>query len=98
MGQIMNEAPDNLVEQLKCRLIESLNLEGMVPEQIDAAAPLFGQGLGLDSLDAIEVAVLVERDYGVSVRSLNLGREVFGSVNSLAAFIRNNQAARSVAG
>jgi len=94
----MNEAPDNLVEQLKCRLIESLNLEGMVPEQIDAAAPLFGQGLGLDSLDAIEVAVLVERDYGVSVRSLNLGREVFGSVNSLAAFIRNNQAARSVAG
>jgi acyl carrier protein len=94
----MNDAPDDLVQQLKCRLIESLNLEGMTPEQIDAGAPLFGEGLGLDSLDAIELAVLIERHYGVSVRNLSLGREVFGSINSLAAYIRKSQGAQPVAG
>ena len=53
---------DNLILQLKNQIIEVLNLEDMTPEDIDAEAPLFGDGLGLDSIDALELIVLLERE------------------------------------
>ena len=55
---------EQLVEQLKQQLIDALNLEDMTPADIDADAPLFGEGLGLDSIDALEVILLLEKNYG----------------------------------
>ena len=83
---------DELIEPLKRQIIEALNLEEVTPEQIDPAAPLFGTGLGLDSIDALELVVAVEKHYGVRILELEAGRRAFASVNALAAFIRESQA------
>ena len=74
-------------ENLKKILIEELNLEDLTPEEIEDDAPLFGEGLGLDSLDAVELVVLLEKHFGVEVKNLDEGREAFRSINTLAAFI-----------
>ena len=74
-------------EKLKRILIEELNLEDVTPEEIEDNAPLFGEGLGLDSLDAVELVVLLEKHFGVEVKNLDEGREAFQSVNTLVAFI-----------
>jgi acyl carrier protein len=74
-------------EQLKKLIIEELNLEDISPEDIEDDAPLFGEGLGLDSLDAVEIVVLLEKHFGVDVKSLDDGREAFRSINALAAYI-----------
>ena len=74
-------------EQLKKLIIEELNLEDISPEDIEDDAPLFGEGLGLDSLDAVEIVVLLEKHFGVEVKSLDEGREAFSSINALAAYI-----------
>jgi acyl carrier protein len=74
-------------ERLKKIIIEELNLEDISPEDIEDDAPLFGEGLGLDSLDAVEVVVLLEKHFGVEVKSLDEGREAFGSINALTAYI-----------
>ena len=73
---------------LKEALVRDLRLEDITPEDIDSTAPLFGdKGLGLDSLDAVELVVLVERLFGVSIASAEEAREIFGSVEQLAAYI-----------
>jgi acyl carrier protein len=74
-------------EKLKKIIIEELNLEDVSPEDIEDDAPLFGEGLGLDSLDAVEIVVLVEKHFGVEVKSIDEGREAFSSINALAAYI-----------
>jgi acyl carrier protein len=74
-------------ENLKKILIEELNLEDLTSEEIEDDAPLFGEGLGLDSLDAVELVVLLEKHFGVEVKNLDEGREAFRSVNTLVAFI-----------
>ena len=74
-------------EQLKKIIIEELNLEDISPEDIEDDAPLFGEGLGLDSLDAVEIVVLLEKHFGVEVKSLDEGHEAFSSINALAAYI-----------
>jgi acyl carrier protein len=74
-------------ENLKKILIEELNLEDLTPEEIEDDAPLFGEGLGLDSLDAVELVVLLEKHFGVVVKNLDEGREAFQSVNTLVALI-----------
>lgn len=76
-----------LKETLKKILVEELNLEDIAPEEIEDDAPLFGEGLGLDSLDAVEVVVLLEKFFGVEVKDLDEGREAFQSINTLVAFI-----------
>lgn len=73
----------NIKEELKQALIEGLNLEDVRPEDIDDDAPLFGEGLGLDSLDAVEIVVLVQRAYGVEIKDMEEGREAFQSINGL---------------
>jgi acyl carrier protein len=83
---------DELVNTLKRQIIEALNLEEVTPEQIDPAAPLFGTGLGLDSIDALELVVVLEKHYGIRIVELEAGRKAFASVNALAAFVRENQA------
>lgn len=83
---------DNLKTELKLKLIDSLNLDGMTPEDIDDNAPLFGdQGLGLDSIDVLELIVLLERNYGIRLDSPSKGKEVFRSVAVMADYIAANR-------
>jgi acyl carrier protein len=74
-------------EQLKKLIVEELNLEEISPEDIEDDAPIFGEGLGLDSLDAVEIVVILEKHFGVEVKSLDEGREAFRSINALTAYI-----------
>lgn len=76
-----------LQERLKKLLIEDLNLEDVTPEEIADDDPLFKDGLGLDSLDAVELVVLVEKHFGVVIKDMEEGRTAFASINSLASFI-----------
>jgi acyl carrier protein len=73
--------------RIKRLIVESLNLEGMKPEMIEDEAPLFGEGLGLDSVDALELVVALEKEFGIRIKSQEIGREVFSSVSTLSQFI-----------
>ncbi len=78
---------EELKEQLKAQLIEQLNLEDITPDEIDSSEPLFGDGLGLDSIDALEIIVLLEKEYGIKLEDPKKGKDVFQSIDSLAAYI-----------
>ncbi|MGM9633542.1 MAG: phosphopantetheine-binding protein [Alloprevotella sp.] len=78
---------EELIEKLKSEIIEVLNLEDLTPADIDADAPLFGEGLGLDSIDALELIVLLERNYGIKLKDAAEGKEVFKSVAVMADYI-----------
>jgi len=80
-------ADDELKQKLKEIIISELNLEGKEPGDIDDAAPLFGEGLGLDSLDALQLAMAVEENFGVQVPEGDEARPIFASVNALAEHI-----------
>ena len=73
-------------------LIEALNLEEITPEDIDSEAPLFGDdGLGLDSIDALEIILILERNYGIKIENPAKGKEIFYSVRTLADYITAHQ-------
>lgn len=75
-------------------MVESLNLEEVAPEAIDPEAPLFGAGLGLDSIDALELSLAISKQYGFQLRSDNDdNRRIFGSLRALAAHVEANKAA-----
>ncbi len=78
---------EELIEKLKVQIIEQLNLEDVEPDEIDANEPLFGEGLGLDSIDALELIVLLEKEYGIKIENPKEGQEIFYSVRSLAEYI-----------
>lgn len=82
---------DNLIKQLKEEIIEVLNLEEVTPEDIDENAPLFGEGLGLDSIDALELIVLMEKNYGIRLTDPTQGKEIFKSVAVMADYISKNR-------
>lgn len=83
---------EELIEELKRQLIEALNLEEITPEEIDAEAPLFGNdGLGLDSIDALEIILILERNYGIKIENPGKGKEIFYSVRTLAEYITLNR-------
>ena len=78
--------------KLKKEIIEVLNLEDIKPEDIDENAPLFGEeGLGLDSIDALELIVLMEKNYGIKLKDPNEGKEIFKSINVMADYISKNR-------
>jgi acyl carrier protein len=80
-------------EELKAKIIESLNLQDVTPEQIGNDAPLFGAGgLELDSIDALELVVMLEKNYGIVIKDMEEGRPAFKSPNTLAAFINARRA------
>ena len=80
-----------LKENLKKQIIEQLNLEDVKPVDIKDDAPLFGDGLGLDSIDALELIVLLEKHYSIKMINPEDGKKVFTSINSMAAFIANEK-------
>lgn len=82
---------EELIEKLKLQIIEQLNLEDMEPEDIDADDPLFGDGLGLDSIDALELIVLLEKEYGIKIQNPKDGQKIFFSLKTMAEFIQENQ-------
>ena len=81
---------EQLIQELKIHLIEELNLEEITPEAIDTEAPLFGDGLGLDSIDALEVILILEKYYGVKLANVAEAKPVFYSVKTLAEYIMKN--------
>ena len=81
---------DTLVNELKQKLIDILNLTGIQPEDMDPDAQLVGGTLGIDSIDVLEMVVMVEKDYGVIINSQEMGEKVFASLNSVAAYIREH--------
>ena len=82
---------EELVLELKEAIIEALNLEEVKPEDIDNDAPLFGDGLGLDSIDALELTVLMEKRYGIKLKDPAVGREIFRSIRVMADYIAKNR-------
>lgn len=82
---------DELILKLKQQIIDALNLEEITPEDIDTDAPLFVDGLGLDSIDALELVILLEREYGIRMEDPKAHKEAFKSVRTLAQFIEENR-------
>lgn len=80
-----------LITELKKHIIEVLNLEDLQPEDIDNDAPLFGEGLGLDSIDALELIVLLEKKYGIKLANPAEGKAIFKSVATIAAYVAENR-------
>ena len=78
-------------ELLKQQIIEALNLEDLTPEDINDDAPLFGEGLGLDSIDALELFMLLDKHYGIKLQNKEEGKQVFRSVNTMAEYIEQHR-------
>jgi len=84
---------EELKQQLKQQIIEALSLEEIRPEDISDDAPLFGDesGLGLDSIDALELIILMEKHYGIKIRDPKEGKQIFASVSVMADYIDKNR-------
>ncbi len=87
----MAEVNEELIVKLKQLIITRLKLMDMTPEMIDTDAPLFGEGLGLDSIDALELVLGLEKEYGVIIPDAEVGKKVFQSVRTMAQFVADQQ-------
>lgn len=81
--------------RIKTLIVESLHLQGIAPADIGDDQPLFGDGLGLDSVDALEMMVALEKEYGIRIDGHQVGKETFASVSTLAAFVQERRPAAS---
>jgi acyl carrier protein len=81
---------DEIKEELKLLVVENLSREDLKPEDIKDDTELFGGGVGLDSLDGVEIVVLLRRRYGLDVKAMQKGREIFRSINTLAPYVLAN--------
>lgn len=82
---------DELIPKVKQMIIDCLRIEGMSPDEIETDAPMFGEGLGLDSIDALQLVVAMEKEFGVVVPDAATGSTVFASVRSMATYIAENR-------
>ena len=87
----MSENPE-VRSRIKRLIVDALHLEGVAPTDIKDDAPLFGEGLGLDSVDALELVVALEKEFLIRIQSHEVGKEAFASVNTMAAFIEGRLA------
>jgi acyl carrier protein len=91
MHQEKEDKLKSIRKKLKELLVANLSLEGVLPENIKDDEILFGEGLGLDSLDAVEIVVLLQRNFGLEVKDMSEGKKIFYSVNTLAEYIYENE-------
>ena len=82
---------EQLIELLKSQIIEALNFEDLTPADIETDAPLFGEGLGLDSIDALELIMLMDREYGIKLADPKQGKAIFRSVRTMAEYIQEHR-------
>ena len=82
---------EELILKIKEQVIEVLNLEDIEPEDIDTDAPLFGDGLGLDSIDALELIVLLEKQYGLKIEDPKDGKKIFYSIRTIDEYIEEHK-------
>lgn len=82
---------EELITKLKHEIVALLNLENVNPAEIQTDAPLFNEGLGLDSIDALELIVLLQKNYGVKLKNAEEGKQVFSSIRTIAEYIQANQ-------
>lgn len=92
-GVMAEDAVKELAGRLKEIIVESLNLEGTSPDSIADDEPLFGEGLGLDSVDALELVVALEKEYGIRIRSDEIDPQAFATIDSLSRFVAGRRAA-----
>ena len=82
---------EELINELKLQIIDALNLEGMTPDDIGNDDPLFGEGLGLDSIDALELIVILDKNYGIKLANAAEGKTVFKSVATIADYVSKHR-------
>ena len=82
---------EELIKELKEEIIEALNVEEMTPEDIDENDALFGDGLGLDSIDALELIVLLDKKYGIKLANPAEGKAIFKSIATIADYVSKNR-------
>ncbi len=87
----MVELNDHLIGEIKQLIIQRLKLVEMTPEMIDTDASLFGEGLGLDSIDALELVLGLEKEFGVIIPDADVGKKVFQSVRTIAQYVVDEQ-------
>ncbi len=80
-----------LKQELKEKIIEQLNLEDVAIEEIKDTDPLFGEGLGLDSIDALELIVMLDKDYGIKLADPKQGKTIFESIATMAGYIEEHR-------
>jgi acyl carrier protein len=87
----MIDPHNDLIEKIKNLIIQRLKLVDMTPEMIESNAPLFGEGLGLDSIDALELVLGLEKEFGVIIPDAEVGKKVFQSVKTMAQYVLEQQ-------
>ncbi len=85
------QTKEELITELKALIIKQLNLEEVAPESFDENTPLFGEGLGLDSIDALELVVLLDKNYGIKIQDPKAARKVFENVRTMVEYIQENR-------
>ena len=87
----MIEPNDHLIDKIKRLIIQRLKLMDLTPEMIETDAPLFGEGLGLDSIDALELVLGLEKEFGVIIPDAEVGKRVFQSIRTMAQYVLEQQ-------
>jgi acyl carrier protein len=82
---------DALIQELKAKIVTALSLPGVKTDEIQPEAPLFGTGLGLDSIDALELVAMLEQEYGIVIQERAVADKAFQSMRSLAEFVAQNR-------
>lgn len=88
---MQQQSIEELTQKLRQEIVSQLNLEDMLPENFDENTPLFGEGLGLDSIDSLELVVLLDRNYGIKLSDPKEGKNVFQNIRTMAEYIHKNR-------